>query len=411
MKRNYYAITAILILGLIGLATLVTSLRDKNADDSPLSTETKPAASHTLKLAEQYEMQGEFAAALDLYTQLSKTQTRSAELRFKVAACQTALGNKKDAASTLAGLLEMDSASAELVTRARAALSELLLPQLSEDLKKDFKQALALISAAEELHKQQAEEVESRLEKKLFAQPLRRALILLETLLRQVDYAPAHVALGIAHEHLRNYAKAAAGYRKFLDFGSKNGLPEMEQQSQIRQRLLICATAYQHEVELKIQEAKDRLTATIKERNEAASAAKQMSDLRATLEVDSTVAVAAHNAYYNQQCYPALKQYRDFENLVERFVQHQRAAGFDMPWPKEGLHAKWCELQMPEHELNLKRLWDSLDHLVTQGKDLDLQLQEAPSKIAALEARIGICRADLARLEVELIASEELLKR
>src|SRR5580700_4991514 len=103
MKRYHYSITAILILGLIGLATLMTSLRDKtvgqaprtNADDSPLPTETKLAAPNTLKLAEQYELQAEFATALDLYTQLSKTQTRSADVRFKMAGCQIALGKKK----------------------------------------------------------------------------------------------------------------------------------------------------------------------------------------------------------------------------------------------------------------------------------------------------------------------------
>jgi tetratricopeptide (TPR) repeat protein len=130
-------------------------------------------------------------------------------------------------------------------------LQELLLPKISDRLLEDRKHALALIQAGEELKKHESEDPEIRIQHKLYAQPYQKAIELLEKITREFpDYCPAYLSLGVAHENLSNFAKAAEGYGKYLEFGRRNKLPELDQEAQIRQRLIVCERRHQVDVEL-----------------------------------------------------------------------------------------------------------------------------------------------------------------
>jgi tetratricopeptide (TPR) repeat protein len=223
---------------------------DTKPDKGPRHSESKEAA-HTIEQAEQAEAEGDFAGALQIYTRLMKAKPRWAAVQLRIAACQVALERKKQAITILREVLKMKSASAELLSQARASLQELLLPKLSDGQRKDWKLALALIQAGEELKQHESEDLEIRIQNKLHAKPYQEAIELLTTLTRDLpDYAPAHLSLGVSHESLSNFKEAAEGYRRFLEFGIKNELPELEQQAQIRQRLLVCERRHQVDVDL-----------------------------------------------------------------------------------------------------------------------------------------------------------------
>src|SRR5262249_30552132 len=114
-----------------------------------------------------------------------------------------------------------------------------------------WKKALALIQAGEELKQQEGEDLEVRTSRKLFAGPMLKAIEVLEKFLEDDDdYAPAYLSLGVAYESLSHYDKAATAYRRFLAFGTRNDLPELEQQAQVRQRMIVCERRHQVDVEL-----------------------------------------------------------------------------------------------------------------------------------------------------------------
>jgi tetratricopeptide (TPR) repeat protein len=253
MKR--YAVPTIAILALLGVGGLLTlpgQRPDKKSDKAPPATETKAAAGLPIDQADQDAAEGEFATALKHYLEVKKARPKWAALRFKIAVCQAGLEKKEDAANTLREVLKMKSASTELLSQARAALQELLLPKLSAEQREEWKQALSLIHAGEELKEHESEDLEIRIERKVFAGPYKTAIEKLETLTKALpDFAPAWLSLGAAHESLLNFQQAANGYRKFLELGSKKyQLPELEQQAQIRQRLVVCERHHKVDVEL-----------------------------------------------------------------------------------------------------------------------------------------------------------------
>ncbi|MBY0229050.1 MAG: hypothetical protein K2W96_07215 [Gemmataceae bacterium] len=210
-----------------------------------------PESDEALDLAEQHEAKGDYDKALALYLKAKESQPRWAALSFKVAACQAALGKTGEAAASLRETLAMKSATTELVAQARAALHELLLPKLDDDQREAWREALALIQAGEELKKGESEDPEIRIAHKVHARPFLKAVALLEKLAKDApDYAPAHLSLGVANEALSQFAKAAAGYRRFLEFGRRHKLPDLEQQAQVRQRLAVCESKHQADEDL-----------------------------------------------------------------------------------------------------------------------------------------------------------------
>jgi tetratricopeptide (TPR) repeat protein len=259
MKR--YAVVGTLILALLGLLVLHVLSRATNvgqgADkkrEQARATESKAAAA-LFEQAEQAAAEGEYGTALKHYIDLEQDRPKLATLQFKIAACHAALGNKKDAEKHLRKVLPggeaYKSASAELVFQARTALQQLMLPDLNEEQQKDWKQALSLNQAGAELKQHEDEDLEIRIEHKLFAGPYLKAIKLLEKLTEGVpDYAPAHSLLGDNYERLSRFKPAAEEYRKVLDWGAKNKLPELEQQSQIRQRLHVCERRHEVDAEL-----------------------------------------------------------------------------------------------------------------------------------------------------------------
>jgi tetratricopeptide (TPR) repeat protein len=254
MNRSLVILGGLILV--IGVWALPATLNTKNTaqisdNESDSSHPSAPKTVVLIELAEQKENQSDHAAALELYSQVRKARPYWSDVYYRIARCQSALGQKKAAANTLRQLMEMDAVPGELLKEARAALQELLLPALSVGQRGDLDEALAQFQAGEELKKHESEDLEIRVERKLYAPPFLKAIELLEKFTKDLpEYAPAYSALGAAHERLWNFAEAAKNYRKFLEFGLRNKLPELEQQAQIRQRLLICERKHQVDVEL-----------------------------------------------------------------------------------------------------------------------------------------------------------------
>jgi tetratricopeptide (TPR) repeat protein len=217
-------------------------------EDSDKKVETKPQANGPkddaarVEMAELAEAKGEYLSALKHYVTLKARNPKWAAIQFKIAACHAALDEDDKAISTLREVLKMKSASAELVSQARAALQELLVQKMTPEVKKMWQQALAQIQAGEELKKHDSEDhLEIRLEHKLAAGPFREAVALLEKIVaKEPNFTPAHLSLGVAYENLSNFTKAFQAYSKFLDLTDKEERPAREQQAQVRQRQKVC---------------------------------------------------------------------------------------------------------------------------------------------------------------------------
>jgi tetratricopeptide (TPR) repeat protein len=257
MKRH--AVAEGLVLALLGLGLLLAvpgakglgQKAETKPDKAASPNGSKLTTSEAAEVAARYETEGQYEEALERYAKLKQSRPRWAAVCFKVAACQVALRQKEEAKKTLRELLALKFAPAALLTQARAALQELELPKLSNERQKDWKQAVALMQAGEELKQHENADLEIRPVHKLSARPYRKAIDLLKKITEESPtFAPAYLSLGIAHENLAHFQEAGEGYRKFLDWGTEKKLAEVEQQTQVRQRMLVCNRRHQADGEL-----------------------------------------------------------------------------------------------------------------------------------------------------------------
>jgi tetratricopeptide (TPR) repeat protein len=255
----FLLISGMILLPILSLGALLTvsthksigQPADKKSDKTANAAEAKVAAGLLVGQAEQAESESDFETALKYYTEVKIARPKWAAVQFKISVCLATLDKKEEAANALREVLKMKSASPELLSQARVALQELLLPELSDKQRQDWKQALSLIQAGEELKQHESEDSEIRIEHKVFAGPYQEAIKRLEKLTKdKTRFAPAFLSLGAAHENLLHFLQAANAYRKFLEFGSENKLPELEQQAQIRQRIIVCERRHQADVDI-----------------------------------------------------------------------------------------------------------------------------------------------------------------
>jgi tetratricopeptide (TPR) repeat protein len=210
-----------------------------------------------------------------------------------------------------------------------------MLPARRRD---EFKQALVLIQAAEELGKPENDEPGARTGQKLSAQTYRQAAELLKGVLHDVpDFAPAWWALGVAYENLGGFAEAEKAYGKLLD--SKDQRPESEeQQAHVRQRIIVCKRRQQAAAErtpaekIPVQQA----TRLIAEASACEQCGEYDAGIKILLEVLKSYPTNTEARYRLAHCY---RGKGDKANAIAEF---RRVAKSDTAG--ESLVAEACEL-------------------------------------------------------------------
>jgi tetratricopeptide (TPR) repeat protein len=207
---------------------------------SPPRESTTPSKPDLNEQAAKLVEAGDYKEAIRIYAKLLVEKPKSVNTTLKLAGCLLMDGQKAQARQLLLELARDEN----LPLPVRGQLFDLLLqatvPQLSSATAKTFEDALNHIRAGEVLANSSHDEYEARPERKRHYPNYARAIELLDRVLAEAPtYFPAYLFLGLAHENVSSYHKAAEAYATYLRHCEQSGLPRCERTSEVETRRLV----------------------------------------------------------------------------------------------------------------------------------------------------------------------------